>query len=105
MNQTQATVGIGGSALTAALTTALTGVNGLDAAHAAACAFLILFVLGAAYSLAAWFVGWKWPSAPPMPNLSASEAAQLAQAHASAAARAADAAAQAANAVAVSAGH
>src|SRR5581483_11933189 len=64
MNQTQATVGIGGSALTAALTTALTGNFGLDAAQAAAYAFLILFVLGALYSLAAWYVSWKWPSAP-----------------------------------------
>jgi hypothetical protein len=44
MNQTQATVGSGGSALTAALTTALTGVKDLNAAHAAAYAFVILFV-------------------------------------------------------------
>ena len=72
MNQTQATVGIGGSALTAALTTALTGTFGLDAAHAAAYAFIILFILGAVYSLASWFVSWKWPSVPPLPNLSAS---------------------------------
>ena len=90
MNQTQATAGIGGSALTAALTTALTGVEGLDAAHAAAYAFIILFVLGGAYSLAAWFVSWKWPSAPSLPNLSASGAAQLAQAHATAAQAAAE---------------
>ena len=36
MNQTQATVGIGGSALTAALTAALTGTFGFDASLAAA---------------------------------------------------------------------
>src|SRR5436305_7205603 len=96
MNQTQATVGIGGSALTAALTTALTGTFGLDSAHAAAYAFIILLILGALYSLASWFVSRKWPSVPALPNLSASEAARLAQAHATAA----QAAAQAANAAA-----
>ena len=96
MNQTQATAGIGGSALTAAVTTALTGVGDIDAAHAAAYAFIILFVLGAAYSLVAWFVGWKWPSAPSLPNLSASEAARIAQAHATAAQAAAEAASAAA---------
>ena len=101
MNQTQATVGIGGSALTAALTAALTGTFGFDASLAAAYAFLILFVLGAAYALASWFVSWKWPSAPPMPNLSAIEAARLAQEHATAA----QAAAQAANAAAQAQGH
>ena len=99
MNQTQATVGIGGSALTAALTTALTGTFGLDAAHAAAYAFIILFILGAVYSLASWFVSWKWPSVPPLPNLSASDAARLAQAHATAAQAAAQAAKAAAEAL------
>src|SRR3954466_1713370 len=85
MNQTQTTVGIGGSALTAALTTVLTYLYQLDTATAAAFAFVILFIFGAAYSLVSWFVYWKWPSAPLLPNLSASDAAQLAQAHASAA--------------------
>ena len=82
MNQTQAIgAGLGGSALTTALTTVLTGWRGLDAAQAAAYAFIILFILGAVYSLASWFISWKWPSAPPMPNLSADKAAELAQAH------------------------
>ena len=94
MNQTQAAGlgGLGGSALTAALTTVLTGMWGLDSTRAAAFAFIILFVLGVAYSLASWFISWKWPSAPPLPNLSADQAAQLAQAHADSAKAAAEAA-------------
>jgi hypothetical protein len=105
MNQTQIAGlgGLGGSALTAALTTVLTGMWGLDSTRAAGFAFIILFVLGVAYSLASWFVGWKWPTVPPLPVLSPDQAAQLAQAHADSAKAAAGIAKAAAGAANVAA--
>ena len=66
-----AAVGIGSGATVVALTTLLTGWHGYDAAHAGAAAFLLMSGGSAVYLLAAWFIGWRWPSAPPLPVLPA----------------------------------
>ena len=68
MNSTHATVGIGATSSMAALTTLLSGFHGLDGEHAAAAAWLIVTGAGACYALAAWFVAWKWPTAPALPG-------------------------------------
>ena len=68
MNATHVAVGATTMSAMAALTILLTGFHGLDAAHAAAAAWLICAAVGAAYAQAAWFVGWKWPTVPPLPG-------------------------------------
>jgi hypothetical protein len=67
MNATHAAVGVSATSSVAMLTVLLTGFHGLDADHAAAAAWLTTTALGGAGMLAAWFVKWKWPSAPPLP--------------------------------------
>lgn len=65
---THIAVGVSATGAMAALTTLLTGWHGFDAAHAAAGASLIVMVVGGAYALGAWFIGWKFPTIPPLPK-------------------------------------
>lgn len=68
MNSTHLAAGlggfVGGDQLFAALTTVLTGYHGLDADHAKALAYLILAAGVTVFSLATWFIRWKYPNVP-----------------------------------------
>lgn len=75
MNASHAAVAGISTAFTAYLTTILTGYHGLDAAHAAAWSGLCVTLIGAVYALIAWWVKWRWPSAPPLPEMSIRERA------------------------------
>jgi len=68
MNSTHAAVGIGGTSAVAMLTVLLTGWHGFDADHATAASWLIANGVGGIYALAAWFISWKWPNVPPLPD-------------------------------------
>lgn len=68
MDSTHATVGVAGISGMAALTTLLTGWHGLDGDHASAAAWLICAGFGGAGALISWFIKWKWPTVPPLPE-------------------------------------
>jgi hypothetical protein len=75
MNSTHAAVGVGSISAMDALTTLLTGWQGLDGAHAAALAWLLVFAAGGLGGAMSWFMQWKYPSAPRMPMEAGMQAA------------------------------
>jgi hypothetical protein len=63
-----AAIGIGTGTTVMWLTTLLTGWHGWTAAQAGAAAGLLTTGGAAIYLLVAWFIGWKWPTAPALPG-------------------------------------
>lgn len=64
---THATVGLGSGAVVMWLTTLLTGWHGWTVGQAGAAAGLLTTGAAAVYLLFAWWIGWKFPSAPRPP--------------------------------------
>lgn len=66
MNATHGLAAGTGAVLTSPLTGVLAAWKVPDPNDTAA---LIIAVLAAVYALSAWFIGWRWPSIPPLPPL------------------------------------
>lgn len=68
MNSTHATVGIGATSAMAAVSTLLDGFHGMTGQQADAAAWLLVTGLGAVYAMIAWYIAWRWPTAPALPG-------------------------------------
>ena len=63
MDSTHATVAVGVTSATDALTTLLTGFQGMDGAHAAAAAWLVVMAATGAYAVGQTIFNRVWPPA------------------------------------------
>ena len=68
MDNTHAAVGVSATSASFALTTLLTGFHGLDGGKAAALSWLIVTGAGGLWLGVAWYVKWRYPTAPALPG-------------------------------------
>lgn len=78
MNSTHAYAAGGGTVFGAALTSVLSGTFQIEPALAADWVSVGAGIAGFLIAMAAWWLKWKYPDAPPLPDLSARTDAALA---------------------------